>query len=171
MGIRKSDKHQLLTQTCTNHTTSWLMHNLRSEFIRLTTAQTWGKPPPSPLYYTLCLSTRSTSKWHFVAGLPNGSPEIPKVGTFATLGAHNFMCKPPIAMRSKAKLLPLLSDFQRYVAHHLHTMKSGRFPTFGGRESIANLTPDPSFGHNLCLSCPNGSCEPTSDIFVPRAFQ
>jgi hypothetical protein len=28
MGIRKSDKHQLLTRTCTNQTTSWLVHNL-----------------------------------------------------------------------------------------------------------------------------------------------
>jgi hypothetical protein len=36
---------------------------------------------------------------------------------------------------------------------------------------IANLTPGPSFGHNLCLKCPNGSCEPILDIYVPRAFQ
>jgi hypothetical protein len=28
----------------------------------------------------------------------------PKVGTFATLGARNFLCKPPIEMRFKAKL-------------------------------------------------------------------
>jgi len=36
---------------------------------------------------------------------------------------------------------------------------------------IANLTPSPSFGHNLCFRCPNGSCKPTSNIYVPRAFQ
>ncbi len=35
---------------------------------------------------------------------------------------------------------------------------------------IGNLTPGPSFGHNLCLKCPNGSCEPILDIYVPRAF-
>ncbi len=29
---------------------------------------------------------------------------------------------------------------------------------------IANLTPDLSFGHNLCFKCPNGSCKPISDI-------
>jgi hypothetical protein len=45
-------------------------------------------------------------KLHFVTGLPNGSPEIPTAGTPMTLGAHNFACKPPIRMRSKAKLLP-----------------------------------------------------------------
>ncbi len=27
------------------------------------------------------------------------------------------------------------------------------------------------FGHNLCLKCPNGSCEPILDIYVPKAFQ
>jgi len=35
---------------------------------------------------------------------------------------------------------------------------------------IANLTPGPSFGHNLCFRCPNGSCEPILDTYVPRAF-
>jgi hypothetical protein len=36
---------------------------------------------------------------------------------------------------------------------------------------IANLTPNLSFDHNLCFKCPNGSCEPISDIFVSIAFQ
>jgi hypothetical protein len=36
---------------------------------------------------------------------------------------------------------------------------------------IVKLTFDPSFGHNLCFRCPNGSCDPTLDIYVPRAFQ
>jgi hypothetical protein len=35
----------------------------------------------------------------------------------------------------------------------------------------ANLIPDPSFAHNLCFRCPNGSCEPTVEIYVPRTFQ
>jgi hypothetical protein len=34
-----------------------------------------------------------------------------------------------------------------------------------------NLTPSPSFGHNLCFRYPNGSCEPILNIHVPRAFQ
>jgi hypothetical protein len=36
---------------------------------------------------------------------------------------------------------------------------------------IANLTPGPSFGHNLCFKNPNGSCKPILDIYVPRTFQ
>jgi hypothetical protein len=42
--------------------------------------------------FPMCLSTMPTSKWH------------PKVRTPATLGPHNFVCRPPIGMRSKAKL-------------------------------------------------------------------
>jgi hypothetical protein len=38
------------------------------------------------------------------------------------------------------------------------------------RSQITNPTFDPSFGHNLRLRCPNGSCEPTSDIYIARAF-
>ncbi len=36
---------------------------------------------------------------------------------------------------------------------------------------IANLIPCPSFGHNSCFRCSNGSCEPILNIYVPRAFQ
>jgi hypothetical protein len=36
---------------------------------------------------------------------------------------------------------------------------------------ITNLTPNLSFGHNLCFKSPNGSWKPILDIYVPRAFQ
>jgi hypothetical protein len=36
---------------------------------------------------------------------------------------------------------------------------------------IGSLTPDPSFGNNLCFKYPNGSCEPIWDIYIPRDFQ
>jgi hypothetical protein len=39
------------------------------------------------------------------------------------------------------------------------------------RSQTANLTPNPSFGHNLCFRCPNGWCKPISDIYVPKDFQ
>jgi hypothetical protein len=35
----------------------------------------------------------------------------------------------------------------------------------------ASLTPDPSFNHNLCCRCPNGSCEAILDIYTSRPFQ
>jgi len=76
----------------------------KHKLTRLTTTQTWGKPPLSPLLYTLCLTIELTPKCHFVLGLSNGSPEIPKVGTPITLEAHNFVCNPLIEMRSQTKL-------------------------------------------------------------------
>jgi hypothetical protein len=36
---------------------------------------------------------------------------------------------------------------------------------------IANLTPNLSFGHNLCFRCPNGQCEPISNIYASISFQ
>jgi hypothetical protein len=39
------------------------------------------------------------------------------------------------------------------------------------RSQIDNLTPDLSFGHNLCFKCPNGWCKPILDIYVLKASQ
>jgi hypothetical protein len=36
---------------------------------------------------------------------------------------------------------------------------------------IVNLTPSPSFCHNLCYKCPNGSCKAIFDIYTSIAFQ
>jgi hypothetical protein len=130
-------------------------------------ARTSEKPPPSLLYYILCMATRLTPKCYFLPGLPLGSLEIPKIGILAILEAHNFVCKSLIEVRSKAKLNPLSSSFQRYVARHLQATKSGRFSIFSGQKSncqIGNLTHGPSFGHNLCLKYPNVSCKLILDI-------
>jgi hypothetical protein len=45
---------------------------------------------------------------------------------------------------------------------------NSRFLVGGSR--IVSLTPDLSFDHNLCFKCPNGSCEPILNIYIPRAF-
>jgi hypothetical protein len=39
------------------------------------------------------------------------------------------------------------------------------------RSQTANLTPGPSFAHNLGCRCPNGQCEAIVDIYVSRSFQ
>jgi len=39
------------------------------------------------------------------------------------------------------------------------------------RWGLRRLIHDPSFGHNLCFKCLNGSCAPILDIYIPRAFQ
>ncbi len=48
----------------------------------------------------------------------------------------------------------------------------GRFLTFSGRESNCQFESWPFFfAINLCFKCPNGSFQPTLDIYVPWAFQ
>jgi len=44
-----------------------------------------------------------------------------------------------------------------------------RFLMVGSQIGI--LTPDPSFGHNLCFKYPNGSFKLILNIYVQRAFQ
>ncbi len=39
------------------------------------------------------------------------------------------------------------------------------------RSQISTLTPDPSFGHNLCFNYSNGSCKSILNIYISRAFQ
>jgi len=63
-----------------------------------------GQATTFPLIVLLCLAMGPTLKCHFVLGFPNASFEIPKVEILATLEVHNFVCKPLIEVRSKAKL-------------------------------------------------------------------
>ncbi len=63
-----------------------------------------GEATTFPLIVYFVLLHEATSKWLFILGLPSGSPEIAKIGILATLGPHNFVCKPLIEMRSEIKL-------------------------------------------------------------------
>ncbi len=64
-----------------------------------------------------------------------------------------------------------MRDLQWYVARFLNIRNRGDSWLLVVRSQIDNLTLDLSFGHNLCLKCPNVSCEPILDIYVPRNFQ
>ncbi len=114
----------------TNHEQTWI-HKIH----RTHHGPYLGKPPPSPLQYSLCLATGSTPKCHFLLGLPNGNPKILKIRTPTTFEAHNFVCKPSIKVRSKAKLQHLSRTFQWHVIRHLYVRKLGQFPTFSDWQS------------------------------------
>ncbi len=130
----------LLTHTDLHKTnTKWLVHSWSTfgarmnhkqpGHTRLTTARTWGKPPPSPfivysaplhrghIKMAFCPGTpkwesRNCNSWDSQVGvlklqqlgLPSGSPEIAIVGTPTTLRAHNFLCRHLMAMRSISKI-------------------------------------------------------------------
>ncbi len=79
----------------------------------------------------------------FCPGTPN--PEIATVEIPATMWDHNFLCRPPITMRSEAKLQPSSRTFQRRLARLLHVSTLGQFPTFCGRESNCQFDSQPFF--------------------------
>jgi hypothetical protein len=139
--------------------------------IGLTTARAREKPPPSPIYYSLRCSALPTPKWLFVPGLPKWSPEIVLVWTPKTLGHHNFSPWPLLGRvlnqccSSPQKLSNAMSH--SFIAHRGRVYS--RLFVVGSQ--TANLTPGPSFVHNLGCKCPNDSCEAISDIYTSRPFQ
>jgi len=120
----------------------------------------------------MCLSTRSTSKWHFVLGLPNGSPEILKVGTLSWLWGPITLCS---NLQLRWGLKQGCSPHQELFNSMWHaTYKQGKrvdsWLLVVGIQ-IANLTLNLSVGHNFCFKCPNGSHEPILDIYISITFQ
>ncbi len=90
-----------------------------------------GESHHLPLYSILCVSPQGPHSNNILSW----DSKIAKIEISATLGPHNFACRPLIEMRFDAKLQPLSRAFQRYVAHHLHVRKSCQFLTFSGQES------------------------------------
>ncbi len=135
MGLRRMTSVQSLTWTCTNQTTSWLMHNLdifgaRTSHGQIQTHKTHNGPDlGEATTFPLIVYFLPLHRGHIQMAF------CPEVGILTILWPHNFVCKPSIAMRYKTKMQPLLKSFQRHVAHDLHTRKLGRYPTFNGRES------------------------------------
>jgi len=137
---------------------------------RLTMARTCKKPSPSPLYYTLCLSTKPTSSFLF-RDSQVGVPKLPKLGLPQLWG--------PITLC--ADLRPRWGLKKSCSPHR--TLFNGMWHatcTQGNRvdywllmvgSQIANLILNLFFGHNLCFRCPNGWCKPILDIYVSISFQ
>jgi len=141
---------------------------------RFTTAQTWGKPPPSSLLYTLCLST-SPRDPH-----PNGFlswdsqvrvPKLPKLRLPRLWKPITLCVNLRLWWGLKKHYSPCRAFFNGmcHVTYtHINYVDS-RLLVVGSQ--IANLTSDLFFSHNLCFKCPNGWYEPILDIFVSIAFQ
>jgi hypothetical protein len=114
---------------------------------------------------------RPTSKWHFVLRFPSGSLEIPTTGLPWLWGLIILRIDLWLKRGLKQSFSPRqeLSNGMSHVTCTEGNRVDSRFLVIGSQ--ISNSTPGPSFGHNLCLRCPNGSCEPILDIYVSIAFQ
>jgi hypothetical protein len=90
MGTNKSDKHQLLTRTYTNQTTSWLMHSLNTFGAKMSHEQTrthkinhgpnLGEATTSPLIVYFVPLNEAHIQMTFCPGFPNGFPKFLKLG-------------------------------------------------------------------------------------------
>jgi hypothetical protein len=111
MGMKKTEKHQLLTRTYTNQTTSWLVRSLSTFGARMSHKQTHihkthhgldvGEATIFPLTIYFVHGHEANTQMSFCR---SGSLEIPKIGSPKTLEAHNFVCKPLIDVKFEAKL-------------------------------------------------------------------
>jgi hypothetical protein len=178
MGIRMSDKwinysHKLAQ----NQTTSWLVRSWSIFGARTSHKQTQihkthhgpnlGETTTFPLLVFFVPSHKVYTNVILSRDSEVGSPEVFKIGTLATLEAHNVLWKHSIEVRSEAKLYPSLRAFQRYVACHLNASKSGQFLTFSCQESNWQFDSRPFFAITYVLSTQISQANP----FQTSTFQ
>ncbi len=99
---------------------------------------------------------------------------VPKLSRFGLLGLWHLIT-PFSDLRLGWGLKQTCSSpwkLSNGVSHSTYTHQGqvdSQLLMVGGQ--TANLTPGPSFIHNLCCRCPNGSCEAIFDIYTSRPFQ
>jgi hypothetical protein len=84
-------------------------------------------------------------------------------------GGPNFLCRPSIELKQSCIPCRELSNCMWHIACTQENRGDSRLLMV--ESQIGNLTPNTSFSHNLCFKCPNGSCQPILDIYVPKYFQ
>jgi hypothetical protein len=103
-----------------------------------------------------------TPKW--------GVPKFPKLGLLWLWRPITFWIDLQLRWVLK-KNFSLCQDLSNDMCHATYTWVNQKdFKLLMVGSQIDNLTPDPSFGHNLWFKYPNGSCKPILDIYVPRDF-
>jgi hypothetical protein len=121
-GTRKNEKQTNHShEPAHNQTTSWLVHSWNIFGVKTRHGQTQthkthhgpdlGEATTFPLIVYSMPLHEAHIQMTFCPETPKWGPKIPQIRTPATLGPHNFVCRPPIEMRSKAKLYPLSKAF------------------------------------------------------------
>jgi hypothetical protein len=110
---------------------------------------------------------------------PNGSffrdsqSGVPKLSRFGLPGLWTLITpRPELGSRrglnqSCSSHQELFNGVSHFTCTHRNRVDSWLLVV---ENQIANLTPDPSFDHNLCCRCPNGSCQAILDIYTSRPF-
>jgi hypothetical protein len=99
---------------------------------------------------------------------------VPKLSRFGLLGLWDIIASRPNLWSGRGlnQTFSPIRELSNAVLHS-HTAHrervDSRLLVVGSQ--IANLTPGPSFAHNLGFRCPNDQCEAISDIYTSRPFQ
>jgi hypothetical protein len=138
---------------------------------RLTTAQIWGShhlPPYNILYgwpwtnIQMAFLSRDSQM---------GVPKFPKLGLPWPWGLITLHANLRLRWGLKQSCSPRWELFNS-MSHTTCTKgNQGDSWLLVVGNQIANLTPDPSFGHNLHFMSPNGLYKPISNIYILRDFQ
>jgi len=135
--------------------------------------RTGGKPPPSP-HSILCVSPRHPHSNGFLSRDSQGG--VSKLSQFGLLGLWELitLCSDLWLgwglKQTCSSPWELSNDVSHFNFAHQGRVDSWLLVVVVGGQ-IANLTPGPSFPHNLCYKCLNGSCEPIFDIYTLTNFQ
>jgi hypothetical protein len=119
----------------------------------------------------MCLSAALASEWHFSQDSQNG---VPKLFRFRLSGLWAFITSRPNLQlgRNLKQTCSSPWELSNGVLHSTCTHRDqvdSRLLVVGSQ--TANLTPGPSFNHNLCYRCLNGSYKAILDIYTLKPFQ
>jgi hypothetical protein len=137
----------------------------------LTTARTWGSHHLPPYSIFCSFPPHLHPNGSFSRDSQNGVLKLSRFGLLVLL----TLITPRFKLRSRWGLNQSCSsprELSNSVSHST-CMYRNRVDSrlLVVRSQTVSLTPDPSFGHNLCFRCPNGSCEAILDIYTWRPFQ
>ncbi len=135
-----------------------------------TTHNLWEEATLPSLQYILCLSTRTTSKYHFSLGLPTESPKI-KIFIISKLWTFIFFSNQIYFENARG----IFHSLQKGLFNNVQNTLIGIHltPIFKGffiKSQILNLTLAPSFDHNSCKSRLNEQCVDTLNMYASKPF-
>jgi hypothetical protein len=95
---------QLLTRTCINQTTSWSMRSWNTFGARTHHSPNLGEATTFPLIILFVLGHGANTQMSFCPRTPKWESQNSQNWDSRNFGAHNFMWRPLIEVRSKEKL-------------------------------------------------------------------
>jgi hypothetical protein len=155
------------------------MHNCNTFGARMSHKQTrthkihhdpyFGEATTFPLIVFFVLGHGAYTQMSFCLGTPNfGVPKFPKLRLLQLWRPITLCVDLRLKWGLKRSCSPCLELFNFLWKTTYTQGNKGNYWLLAVGSQFDNLTLGPFFGHNLCFKYPNGSCEPISNIKIPR---